>query len=354
MLWLEQNLLPAVGRSRPKKQANTRNTTTFAFFLAFLLHRNDHLTTMHLTILLSMLSAVLVLASPSSIPASQKYIGPYTILRPLAQGGYGHVFLATSTSPSASSPPFNTSVAIKCVPMKEKEALIAETHLQSLCADMTTHNAIPNTITDILPPLDGYDADQEHCMVMELAQGTLVDYAKQFPRAAIPPSLLLPLFRSITNALALLHEAGIAHRDIKPWNILTFNSATSTEIPLTKWADFGLAIQNQTPGFYQPCSDCGTAEYKAPELSPSFKRQKTWTFDPRPADVYALGATMARLAAGRVSGQLTRRDWSNLGDVSDSTDMSLFRNVVTKMMAMDPMDRPSLMQVLSYPWWSGA
>ncbi|OHS96458.1 CAMK family protein kinase [Tritrichomonas foetus] len=97
----------------------------------------------------------------------------------------------------------------------------------------------------------------------------------------IKPPQLYELCKEILSALDCCHRNGIAHRDVKPSNILIDKYGRA------KLADFGLAQKSQLSKMFG-----GSLPYLAPEIL------KKKPFDPIKADVWALGVTFFELAAG--------------------------------------------------------
>lgn len=123
---------------------------------------------------------------------------------------------------------------------------------------------------------------------MELCSGTLVDYFNgkyQGPRFENEREIL----RQVTRGLAHLHNLKIVHRDIKPTNILIFESTTSegaASEPQIKLADFDISklLKTDETEFTNtsPTNPTGTRGWMAPEVYQSKK------FDFK-VDVWALG-----------------------------------------------------------------
>ena len=103
------------------------------------------------------------------------------------------------------------------------------------------------------------------------------------------PRLAVELVAEVAEALAVAHEHGVVHRDIKPQNILL----TSEGLP--RLTDFGIA-QVQDPVLQQALTRTGTVmgtwAFMAPEQRTSARQ-----VDPR-TDLYALAATLYALLKG--------------------------------------------------------
>ncbi|EJD38825.1 kinase-like protein [Auricularia subglabra TFB-10046 SS5] len=87
--------------------------------------------------------------------------------------------------------------------------------------------------------------------------------------------------RDVAAGLAHMHEMGIAHRDIKPDNVVFTNAARRG----IKIVDFGIAIQVDDTGLIKVSSLRRGAGFKAPEVRPCR------AYTPR-ADLWSLGVTI--------------------------------------------------------------
>ena len=100
---------------------------------------------------------------------------------------------------------------------------------------------------------------------------------------------VVPLAAQLASALCHLHACEIAHRDIKPGNVLY----ADTERRVVKLCDFGFAIR---------CGDVrlrdrmGTLLYQAPELV-----SEPPAYNGKQADMWALGATLFEMLHGKTA-----------------------------------------------------
>jgi len=91
----------------------------------------------------------------------------------------------------------------------------------------------------------------------------------------------LPLCYQLIKCVEFLHDRGIAHRDIKPQNILV--AVSDGRPPIAKLIDFGCAIT-------QPigrATELGTVIYKAPET-----QRKGEEYRADKADIWSIGCTV--------------------------------------------------------------
>ena len=122
----------------------------------------------------------------------------------------------------------------------------------------------------------------EYCKEGDLRQHDLKDWAAFHGVAT-----------ALLEALALTHACGILHRDLKPANILVAHAGADT-LHL-KIADFGLVqSRDSDSNLTRAGLTVGTPNYMAPEQAMQLRHR----FGPG-TDLYALGALLWQLAAGR-------------------------------------------------------
>jgi len=113
------------------------------------------------------------------------------------------------------------------------------------------------TLLDCITPEQTQIAGVEYWgLVMELAQGSLVDYLK---KGTLNNANLEALVKQISEALQYLHNQGIVHRDVKPANILSVNNHW-------KLADFGIVrMLDVQKSMTATSTQIGTKIYMPPE-----------------------------------------------------------------------------------------
>jgi non-specific serine/threonine protein kinase/serine/threonine-protein kinase len=210
------------------------------------------------------------------VPAA---IGPYKVLRRLGRGGSGFVLLAEQERP------IHRLVAIKVVPyaaINPDAATRFEFERRAL--ERTEH---PN-IAKILDA--GRTADGLPYLVIEYVEGVPLSQYCRENRLSVRECIGLVV--EIADAVQHAHQRGVIHRDLKPANILV--SETSGR-PTPRILDFGIAKPTQSFGADALVTSgvpIGTPAFMAPEQTGGRAT------DTR-ADVYALGAVLYSLVAGR-------------------------------------------------------
>jgi serine/threonine-protein kinase len=206
--------------------------------------------------------------------AARRY-GNYRLVRKLAEGGMGEVYLAEHRL-------LKRPCAIKLIrPGADADpTVLARFEREVQSAARLSH---PNTI-EIFDY--GHTADGTFYYVMEYLKGlSLAQLVKRV--GPLPPGRVIYLFRQVCAALAEAHALGLVHRDLKPGNI--FVAVRGGESDVAKVLDFGLVkltLDPDAPELSGMMDVSGTPMYMAPEQASGDK-----SMDAR-ADIYALGAAM--------------------------------------------------------------
>ncbi|EXL67168.1 CAMK protein kinase [Fusarium oxysporum f. sp. conglutinans race 2 54008] len=124
-----------------------------------------------------------------------------------------------------------------------------------------------------------------HIAMEYFPAGNLYTYVEE--QQGLPEDECWQITSQVLSGIALMHEEGFAHRDLKPQNILIY------ERPPAQWwiklADFGLS-KNVITDPNNTDYALGTPGYIAPELYDADQRRCS-TRDPQKPDIWALGVT---------------------------------------------------------------
>ena len=203
--------------------------------------------------------------------------GRYQLEELIGEGGMGSVWRATDRT-------LERSVAVKVFwahAADQTDASRRESEKRLLAA--VSH---PSLVTL-------YDAhlaeDELSYLVMEhIPGGTL---ASLIARGPIGPRDAASLAADLAEALHVVHEAGIIHRDVKPANILLRPPLTPEHTFQAVLADFGIAHVTDATRVTTPGVAMGTAAYISPE---QVRGQP-----PTPAsDIYSLGLVLLEALSG--------------------------------------------------------
>jgi predicted Ser/Thr protein kinase len=216
-------------------------------------------------------------AAGSELAAGQQ-LGHFRIDKPLGAGGMGEVYLATDLA-------LDRPVAIKVLPAgvardpARRDRLVREARAQA----RITHPNVGHIY------FIGEEAGRLYFAMEYVAGQTL---ATRLAAGPVAVDDALSVVRSAALGLREAQKHGITHRDIKPSNLMIDGHG------LVKVLDFGLAAgslggEGAIPsGPVAQTSFAGTPLYMAPEQA----RGEPVDFR---ADVYALGATLFHLVAGK-------------------------------------------------------
>ena len=170
-----------------------------------------------------------------------------------------------------------------CVPVGQEQREYHRGRIRFLkeAQDVARFQSEPN-IVSIYDDLEETDTAY---MVMEyLHGGTLKQYIREHG-GRLDTDHILHICLSVLDALAVVHKAGMIHRDISPENIFICEDLT------VKLIDFGAAKQVYLDG-EQTMSVVLKPGYAPPEQYAKKDKQGPWT------DIYALGATLYFAATG--------------------------------------------------------
>ena len=215
-------------------------------------------------------------------------VGAYELVRLLASGGMGAVYLARRADDE-----YEQTVAVKLI----KHRIVTDETLRRFRAERQTLASLDHP--NIARLLDGgVTADGVPFFVMEFVDGVSIDrYCDEHLLSTLDR---LRLFRRVCSAVSYAHQKLIVHRDLKPSNILV----TSGGVP--KLLDFGIAkvLETNTNGQRGDptvtMQRVMTPEYASPE---QIRAEPVTTA----TDIYSLGVVLFELLTGHRPYRLRNR-----------------------------------------------
>ena len=211
---------------------------------------------------------------PAMLPRTLRRIGPYAVIRLIGSGGVGTVYLAERVVGGAVQ-----RVAVKVLARSAAGPFFTErfSREQHILASLNHAN-----ITRMLDA--GVAEDGQPYLVMEYVDGEHLDTYCDEKRMNIAERL--QMFVRVCEPVAYAHRNLVVHLDLKPSNVLV-----AREDGAVKLLDFGTSKLIQ-PDSLLTTTVMATPAYASPE---QLLNEPVTTV----CDVYALGAILFELLAGR-------------------------------------------------------
>ena len=184
-------------------------------------------------------------------------------------------------------------------------------------------------------------------LVVELCQGTLVDYVegKLIVKGKQPKDLL----KDATKGVVHLHNLGIVHRDIKPSNILI--TLPESGVVKAVIGDFGVSKELNDGHQSFSVSQTGTQRWMAPEILLGESRATIVV------DVYALGWVFFYVLTGKLpfNGRSNFELMTSITNgekcLSQQIDNETSKFLIESMTALKSKHRPPAHAVLEHPFF---
>ena len=205
-------------------------------------------------------------------------LGRYQIVSTLGHGAMATVFRARDTQ-------LGRDVAVKVMSMAHAarggagERFRREAHAVAALK----HPGILE-IYDFVSATD----DEPSYIVAELIQGPTLRKLLEDHRGRLLPEVAALIDLPLAEALAVAHERGVVHRDVKPDNVMIESSGESSRVVLT---DFGVAHITGMETMTATGALVGSPAYMSPEQSRGHEVSPA-------ADIWSLGAMLYEMVTG--------------------------------------------------------
>jgi serine/threonine protein kinase len=262
--------------------------------------------------------------------------GKYILLKRLAIGGMGEIYLAKLTGPEG----FEKMLVIKRMLSHhtENQRYVDMFFAEARVAAQLNHSSIVQIY-------DMGQIDDVYYIAMEYVHGKslkeVIDHAKAID-SLIPAPLVVETISRLCDALGYAHEAkdmvgdslGIVHRDINPYNFLISYSGESKVI------DFGIAKSEMATHKTETGTIKGKFVYMSPEQSAALE------LDAR-SDIFSIGICLYEALTYRnpfAKGNavlsldaIQRQDPPPLAEFKE--EYGVFQDIVDRALAKNPDDR---------------
>ncbi|KAK8548597.1 hypothetical protein V6N13_054618 [Hibiscus sabdariffa] len=266
-------------------------------------------------------------------PTSSILLGKYQLGRLLGRGSFAKVHEAASLEDD------NTVVAVKIIDKTKTVDAAMEPRIIREVSAMRLLQHHPN----ILKIHEVMATKTKIYLVMELATGGEL-FAKVLRRGRLSEPAARRYFSQLVSTLHFCHQNGVAHRDVKPQNLLLDQTGN------LKVSDFGLSALPEQLNDGLLHTACGTPAYTAPEVV----RRKG--YDGSKADAWSCGVILFVLLAGYLP-----FDDSNLVAMYKKIHRREFqfppwiskhaKGIIWQLLDPNPSSRMSLIKLMETPWF---
>ncbi len=201
--------------------------------------------------------------------------GRYQVKGFLGEGGRKRVYLAHDTK-------LDRDVAVAIVKTDGLDADgIVRVHREAQAMGRLGDHPHIVTVFDT-----GDDNGSPYIISQYMAGGAVEELLRQAEQQRLPVDRAMRIAEQVCQALEHAHKRGIIHRDLKPGNVWLTEDGTA------QLGDFGLAVALDRSRMTMQGMMMGTVAYMAPE-------QALGRAPDARSDLYALGATLYEMVAGR-------------------------------------------------------
>ena len=261
----------------------------------------------------------------------QTRIRDYIIEQQIGHGGFAEVYLCTHKR-------FLQKFVAKIIQVNE----------ELLKSRGAAYASEISALSDLIHPniiqlYEHFEWEHSYVLILEYCpNGSLHDEITNAGGLEMPR--FFQIAGEIIRALAYCHERGIAHRDIKPGNVLMDASWRS------KLADFGLSMRFEKGQLAREFS--GSIEYTAPEI---FQKKP---HNPMAGDVWALGVLFAFMIGGKnpfeseCLGTLKKRASQGVYKLDKRVPPAIAK-IIQRMIVVNPDERITMSELAEHPLFRG-
>jgi 5'-AMP-activated protein kinase catalytic alpha subunit len=273
--------------------------------------------------------------SDESSPITKKQIGDYLIYDLLGSGTFAKCYTGMHI-------PTNERVAIKVI--DKRELYEDELNKNRLLSEIEILKKIRHK--NIIKLYEIMETPSSIYLVMEYCNtGELFDYIVS--KDVLSEKQACVFFQNIIDALSYLHSLNIAHRDVKPENILL---DTTSKTINCKLIDFGLSKEYEKNKLLQ--TPCGTSSYAPPEMHRNEK------YDGILSDVWSSGVLLYSMVCGFLPFN-ERNEEDNVKNIlkgnysfpEDELSPELI-DLIKHLLDTNTKTRYNLQQIKKHPWFN--
>lgn len=295
--------------------------------------------------------------------ASRKQLKDFILLGSIGRGSFGKVKLAFS---SVERKFFAVKVLSKAMMRKRSRTAPFERNAsnridqsgQFTAADVNEIAVMRRLVHDNVMRMkcvfDNVEEDKLYIVVEYLAKGPIMSSSKLTGARRLTENRARSAIVDVLTGLDYLHQHNIAHRDIKPDNLLESGDGT------VKISDFGAAVlyegENSDGEDMQSYHTVGTPAFTAPELcisesSPPAPRKSF------AADIWSLGSTLFYMVYGRAP--FYARSVFEMYDAICKQQLEFpdmpaisksLQSLIRRMLEKDPIRRATIAEISESPW----
>lgn len=256
-------------------------------------------------------------------------IREYEVIEMIGEGGFAMVYKVIFIP---SSDNFAMKVISKSVVAQSDDKDRLQREIDTM-ADLDHENVIKLH--------DFFEDDEYYYLIMDYcAGGDLFEYISNSAR--VKEVQAATVFQQIISAIQYCHSQGVAHRDLKPQNILI------TVFPNIKVCDFGLCQYFEGANAKMKTA-CGSPFYASPECI------KGKPYNGRQSDIWSLGVILYELVTKQHpwpfdnTGLMLKRIQAAKFSIPDDVSPPC-QELIRGMMKLNPNERLKPEQILKHSW----